>query len=320
MVAAKLVVVGLLLPVAAVAAEYLVRIDDVEITHAAYEQQAYVIGRQTFYHGKPLSDDELLEFRRRVVDDIVARELLLREARRRGMQADRQFVDGQLSTYEARYAGTERWQAEGDAMLARLRDFYEQESLLAQLDAKLEDVGTPDGDTLADYYAANIDKFTEPAQQRVSVILFPVAPSADGATWQAARDEAQRVAGLVGDGRDFAELARQYSADVSSEKGGDMGYLHEGMLSPAAESVIDKLDIGEVSAPVDVLEGVAVFRVTDRTPAAVRHLDDVRERAADLWARDAARRAKETLTRQLRAEAVIDIDEEYLQTLPANVR
>lgn len=205
-------------------------------------------------------------------------------------------------------------------MLARLRDFYEQESLLAQLDAKLEDVGTPDGDTLADYYAANIDKFTEPAQQRVSVILFPVAPSADGATWQAARDEAQRVAGLVGDGRDFAELARQYSADVSSEKGGDMGYLHEGMLSPAAESVIDKLDIGEVSAPVDVLEGVAVFRVTDRTPAAVRHLDDVRERAADLWARDAARRAKETLTRQLRAEAVIDIDEEYLQTLPANVR
>ena len=302
------------------AAAYLVRIDDMQITHDEFEQQVNAIARQTFYHGKPLTDDEWLIFRQTVVEQIVDRKLKVREAQRRGIKANEQYVVEQLRTYENRYTGTERWASEGEQMLARLRSHFVEESLLAGLAEDVQRAPPPSADVVREYYATNIDKFTEPARQRVSVILLRVEPSAIKATWEAARDESGKLAGQIRDGKNFGELARRHSADVSSDKGGDMGYLHAGMLNPAAQETIDGLAPGEVSIPVDVLEGVAIFMVTERTQATVREFEAVRDRAADLWSRDAAERASEALIAGLRDDADIEVDEHYLRTLPTQSR
>jgi parvulin-like peptidyl-prolyl isomerase len=302
------------------AATFLVRIDEMQVTHDEFERQVNAIARQTFYHGKPLTDDEWLEFRQTVVEQIVDRKLKIREAQRRGIATDEQYVVGQLRTYEDRYVGTERWASEGEQMLARLRAHFVEESLLAGLAEDVQKTPSPPAAVVKEYYATNIDKFTEPARQRVSVILLRVDPSAVKATWEAAREESGELAGQIRDGKNFSELARLHSADVSSDKGGDMGYLHSGMLNPAAQGTIDGLGLGEVSNPVDVLEGVAIFMVTERTEAAVREFDAVRDRAADLWSRDAAERASAALIAKLRDEADIEVDEYYLRTLPTKTR
>ena len=117
----------------------------------------------------------------------------------------------------------------------------------------------------------------------------------------------------------FDELASVHSADPTARSGGDMGYVHQGTLGPNAEASIQQLDVGEVSEPVQVLEGMAIFKLTGRRPAKLQSFDDVRQRATDLWIRDTGEQQWNSLVAQLRAASEVSVDSEYVVTLPGYV-
>ena len=292
-------------------------VDGTEITRQQFERSAYTEARQTFYHGQPTSEAEYLEFRRGVATELVEKVLLLKEAKRRGIGPDDQSIAAQLAVYEDRYGETERWQAEGDQMLAKLRQQFEEDSILSILEEQLTVVAAPSEAVLQSYYDENRDKFTQPEQIRVSVILLAVSPSSTGDAWEAARLEAADITRRIRDGASFAELARMHSADPSGKNGGDMGFLHAGMLSDAAQKALDELEVNDLSEPVTVLEGIAVFRLADRQEATLQPFAAVRQRAEDLWRRDAGERMWDQTISRLRSESSITIDEEYLRSLPA---
>lgn len=95
-----------------------------------------------------------------------------------------------------------------------------------------------------------------------------------------------------------------------------MGYQHDGALSPDAEAVIAELDIGGVSAPVRVLEGIAIFKLLDRRPQRLSEFDDVEERATQLWIRQAGDDRWQALVAELRGNTDIRIDNDYLVDIP----
>jgi parvulin-like peptidyl-prolyl isomerase len=122
------------------------------------------------------------------------------------------------------------------------------------------------------------------------------------------------------EGTPFEELARTHSSDSSASAGGDMGYLHKGMLSANAEKAISELSIGDVSEPVQVLEGIAIFRLTEQQLARLRSFDDVRDRARELWLRDRGDREWEMLVARLRSDSRISVDTDYLVSVPRPVQ
>jgi parvulin-like peptidyl-prolyl isomerase len=65
---------------------------------------------------------------------------------------------------------------------------------------------------------------------------------------------------------------------------------------------------GELSEPVRLLEGVALFRLAERRPARLRALADVKERAVQLWRRDEGERRWQAFMTGLRTAAAIRID------------
>lgn len=95
-----------------------------------------------------------------------------------------------------------------------------------------------------------------------------------------------------------------------------MGYQHEGALSPEAESVIANLEVGEVSSPVRVLEGMVIFKLLDRRPRQLQAFEDVEERAAQLWSRQAGEEQWQQLLADLRSKAEIRVDADYLVYTP----
>jgi len=307
--------VGLLASLPAFADETLATIDGVAISYDEFERYAFANGRQRFYHGKPLADAELIEFRQSAADELIERKLLVAEARRLGIAPDETSIDVQLSRYEQQYAGTERWEQDGGEMLARLRAHFEEESLLGQIETRMSLVEPDDGNIRA-YYDENIDKFTEPEQARVSVILLSVAPSASKPVWDAARAEATGIIDKIHGGAKFSEFARMHSADPSAANGGDMGYLHAGMLAPEAQQAVAELSTGDIAEPVTVLEGVVVLQLTGRRAARVQPFDSVSARAADLWRRDAGATQRTELVARLRQEHDVQVDSDYLAALP----
>jgi len=65
-------------------------------------------------------------------------------------------------------------------------------------------------------------------------------------------------------GQDFAQLARLYSIDPSSTRGGDLGWLYPGDTVPEFERVMATLKVKEVSEPVKTAFGWHLIQVLER--------------------------------------------------------
>lgn len=291
-------------------------VGETRITRDEFEREVYTAARQTYYHGQPPGKEEFIEFRKGVADRLIDRHLLLEEAERREIPPDAAAIDARIAQYEVRYGDTERWQAEGPAMVAALRQRFEEDSLLERLEAQVRSAEQPDTATAQAFYENNPDLFTQPASNRIAVILLGVAPSAGAPGWEAAREEARRIVDKLKAGADFAELAALHSSDTSAQAGGDMGYQHEGALSPDAEAAIAALEVGGVSEPIRVLEGIAIFKLLDSKPRQLQDFADVEERAGQLWVRHAGEQQWQQLLTGLRANADVRMDTDYLAHAP----
>jgi parvulin-like peptidyl-prolyl isomerase len=289
-------------------------VDGVDISRAQYEAAAAAAVRARFYHARP-PEGELAAFRREVGERLIDRALLLAEAKRRGIVAERARIDETVAQYDRRYGASEHWRAGREQMLPPLVAELERQNVLEQLERAVRAVPPPGEDEVRAYYDAHAGQFTEPEQVRLSLILLRVDPAAPRLAWDQALEEADRLRARLARGAEFGELARVHSADPSAANGGDLGYLHRGMLPEAVQSgVIDALEAGEVPAPLRLLEGVALVRLEDRKAPRLRDYAEVRARAAELAQRSRGEQAWTQLIAALRAKAAIRVDESVYQT------
>jgi len=311
---------ALLLLAAAAAAsgvEPFALVGDSVISREEYEAAAAAGVRQKFYHARP-PEAELASFRREVGERLIERALLVAEAKRRGIVPERAKIDEELGQYERRYASSAHWRANREKLLPPLVEQLERRSVLEQLERAVRAVPAADEKQARAYYAAHKEQFTEPERVRLSIIVLRVDPSSPRAAWEQAREEAGRLHRRLQAGADFAELARMHSADGSAANGGDLGYVHKGMLPEVFHAaVLDKLRPGELSEPLRLLEGFALVRMEDRKPARLRGFEDVSRRAAELAQRSRAEAAWKALVSGLRGREKVRVDESVYQASAA---
>ena len=282
-------------------------VNDTVITVREYETAVAQAARQKFYHRTP-DGDKLLELQREVADSLINRQLLLAESRRRGAAPDQQGVQKQIAAYEERYRESPQWKSNRAQLLPSLKAEIEQRSALENLEKQVRATPDPTNLQLRAYYDSHHELFTQPEQVRLSMILLKVDPSAPRITWDKAGEEAQAILKRLKGGMEFAQAAGLHSADVSAQKGGDMGYVHRGVLPANAQEAIDKLQTGMLTDAVTLLEGVALFRLEDRKQAQLRRFEDVSVRAADLWRREQSEMKWKEFIAALRKAALIRID------------
>ena len=301
---------------AAAASAPFAKIGDTVITHQEFETAFAQAARGKFYHGKP-PENAVATLQREVGQSMVDEILLAKEAKRRKIQPDQASINKVLDGYEKQYANSAQWKANRARLLPGLKDKLERDSLLEQLGKQVKNVGRPTPRQLEQYWETHKDKFTSPEQVHLGMILLKVDPSSPQAKWDGARDEGAAIVKRLRAGADFKELAKLHSGDSSAEKGGDLGYVHRGMLPEPAQVAVDKLKPRELSDAVVLLEGVAVFRLEERKAPKLNPLDAVRERASDLWARDQGEEAWTTLLAKLRRETPVKLDDSRFLPLTA---
>ncbi len=136
---------------------------------------------------------------------------------------------------------------------------------LAQINSTLE-INDEDVDA---YYDAHKGDYEE---KRVSAIYLDYDPLPDlvkdrtPVTEQDAWSKAEKLLVEMRNGAEFAELAKQHSADAgSAEKGGDLGFFSpdDQSLSPEVKKAIFALGEGQISTPVKDGGRYYVFKVTE---------------------------------------------------------
>lgn len=137
------------------------------------------------------------------------------------------------------------------------------------------------------YYQRHRDEFIAPERVRLRQILLDDRQSADTAEQELIR------------GDDFGAVARRWSIDPSSERGGDQGVLSRKDLPTSLAAPILALAPGEISGVVETEYGFHIFQVVERWPEGPKPFDEVEKSIAERLHRDAVERQ----TRRLVAAA-----------------
>jgi len=117
---------------------------------------------------------------------------------------------------------------------------------------------------IEDYYKANLNsQFHNPKEAKVRYISFSIPPGADSDQKLALHARAAALAKEARAGKDFAQLAKRESNDPSAAKGGDLGWVTLGQMSPLVEKTIFNLAKGGVSDPIESPAGFQIFKVED---------------------------------------------------------
>lgn len=125
-------------------------------------------------------------------------------------------------------------------------------------------------------------------------------------------DEAKTVIKELGEGKDFAELAKAKSTDPNKSDGGDLGYFKKGMMVPEFEKAAFEMKKGDVSkTPIKTQFGFHVIKVEDKRNAPPPEFDQVKDQVKQIVLRD---KYMEVL-KATKAAAKIEVDDPDLKKL-----
>ncbi|TKJ41683.1 hypothetical protein CEE37_03705 [candidate division LCP-89 bacterium B3_LCP] len=115
---------------------------------------------------------------------------------------------------------------------------------------------------IEDYYFQHRDEYFIAEKRQIIYTMFPEQPSSEDSA--AAQELADEIVARIDEGDDFAELAKEFSEDVTSEKGGDLGFFARGQMVPEFEEAAFSTKVGEVKGPVMSQFGYHIIKVTDK--------------------------------------------------------
>jgi peptidyl-prolyl cis-trans isomerase D len=195
--------------------------------------------------------------------------------------------------------------AQGDVTAAQIADYYkahQHEFMIPEevsvnyidLDAATMDVKPDLSDkALQALYAKDKARFVTPSQWEVAHILVKLPAKPTAAEKQAALAKAEKIGALAkAPGADFAKLAEQYSDDLGSKRqGGDLGWLQKGDAGPEFQAALDKMQKGDISAPVLTSDGYHIIDLRDLRAGRTESFAQVRDQLAAEAQKDARKDA-----------------------------
>lgn len=243
---------------------------------------ALVNGRQITQNKLEASWEELSEVtrsqyekeggKRRFLDELITRELLLQEARKQGID-------------------------QNDAIRDQTHRYREQlilDELLRSLVKTKIELSDEELDAL---YAKHAHELLPSLKVHVSQILLP--------SLYAAKD----IEARINRGEDFAKLAQRYSLDnTTKSKGGDLGPYRKNLVLPEVDAVLQALTPRTVSAPIKTEAGYYLVIVTALDEEMIQADLVIRDRLRQELLNEQHRKRFDDALVDIRAKATVRLD------------
>ncbi len=217
----------------------------------------------------------------RFVEEMARREALYLEAKKRGLDQDK---DVQMRLEEAK-----------------------KNALVGVLLKKVTDANAPDlsEKSMKDYYFAHQSDFVSRDRIRVSQIVVKT------------KDDAQKVIERLKAGEDFAKVASKVSIDKATAKsGGDMGFIDKNTkVAPQIVQAILGTRKGGLGGPVELSDGIHILKVTD-IQGAMSGFGQVKDQIPQRMMAEKRQEAVEKLLGDVKKSYKVEVNEAALNKLP----
>ncbi len=265
---------------------------------------------QVYGMGKAQDDSRLSEIKNRALENLIEREVLYQESRKKGIKVEEADITTQLDALKKRFPSEEEFEKELSRMRlseGELRGQLERAIATQRLvDQEVVRHTTVSDQELRDFFEKNKEQMKQPEQVRASHILIKVDPKADAKEKEQAKAKIEKIAARIKKGEDFSALAKESSQCPSSSKGGDLGYFGRGqMVKPFADAAF-ALKPGELSGIVETTFGYHLIKIEDRKPETVMNYDDVKDRLGENLKQQKVHNAMGGYVGKLKNEAKIE--------------
>jgi peptidyl-prolyl cis-trans isomerase C len=259
-------------------------VNGVVITRDQYDKELQVHLKRVSRQGKLISDDQMAELKKEILEGLIEGEVLYQESRKAGIKVDDQRANDQLAAIKKRFPNDEEFKkvlnnmnlTEDEVKMQIHRGLTIRELI----DQKVADKIVIKDEETKVYYDGNPQFFQQPEQVKASHILIQVEPTADEAAKTEARKKIAEVQQKLKDGGDFAALAKEYSQGPSSAKGGNLGYFRRGQMVKPFEDTAFSMKTNEVSDLVETRFGYHIIKVYDKKPEQTLAYADVKDKIA----------------------------------------
>ena len=262
--------------------DVLARINGEPVNKAEFEKTLSGIERQLEQqNGAPVPPVERDRIVRGLLDRMIAAKLLFQESKARKIAVTDAEVDAQLAQIRGRFPSEEAFttaMASEKVTVEQLKSDARQNLMINKLlEAELGPKVTVKPEDVAKAYKENLPQFQVPEQVRASHILIRVESGAAADVKQAALTKANSVLKSARSGKDFAELAKEFSQDPgSAAQGGDLGLFAAARMVPEFSAVAFKLKPGAISDVVETQFGYHIIKVTEKQPARTVKLEEAK--------------------------------------------
>jgi parvulin-like peptidyl-prolyl isomerase len=182
---------------------------------------------------------------------------------------------------------------------------YENKLLRERLEEiEVKQAVSVDQEEIAAYFEEHRSDFVEPEMVRVREILAldPV--------------DARDLLRQVKEGKDFARLARMYTARSSfQQRDGDLGFFPRSKYPEIAKVAFSMKRRGEIAGPISVKEGYSIIQFMERRPARPKTLAESKEKIRNILLEKKRRERRRHWLEELRQAAQIEINETLLAEL-----
>lgn len=162
---------------------------------------------------------------------------------------------------------------------------------------------------IAKFYSDNKNDYLIAATYRISEIVF----RRDGENAATVDSRVAAAKAALAEGRDFAEVAREFSDSFSKENGGDLGKVEYGDLLPTIEDAVKALNVNDVSDILETPASLFIIKVTEKVDAIPRPLDEVRDNIIERMREPRIEKVLQEFLEELRSEFVV---ETYIKEMP----
>lgn len=230
-------------------------------------------------NGEKISKDELYTklthlYGDEALDSLITNKVIEMESEKEKVKVTGNEIDEELTKLQESYGGEEGFASaleQNNVTMEQVREDIEYYLLAEKMIEPSIKITEEDMKT---YFEENKESFDQKEQVKASHILV--------------EDEAaaKKVKEELDNGKDFAELAKEYSTDTSNAAaGGDLGYFAKGEMAEEFEKAAFSLGIDEISEPVKTEFGYHIIKVSDKKAAKAAayedHKEDIKEQLFD---------------------------------------
>jgi peptidyl-prolyl cis-trans isomerase SurA len=248
------------------------------------------------------------ELSKEVLQNMIDRIIIVKAAEEKGLLLPESYIDQEYDEVIDRDFGGDRGRfleylrARGETARDFRRNIYKRVVVNAMRAETRRSQSEISPERIEEFYVKNKLRFyQEEALHLRQVILTPMA--SEGLV--PLRQTAKKVINELDSGANFGDIARKYSQDDMSRKGGDWGWIERKDIRKELSDIAFALEPTQYSQPIEIGGTIFILYAEDKREEMIQPVAQVRDIIENVLVGEIARETQEKWLNELREDAYV---------------